>query len=199
MVEVLELCDADQLIIKEQEYINKLSALNRDIGYNLSPTAGTTTGYKFNEIKRLKMSETLRKRYEDPEERLKVRLATKSATSDPDYRKGCSERTKAKWLDPEFRQKQKDGMIGSISDTTRRNQAQKMREKFKDLSNREALALNIPHRKRVRCRETGTIYNSVSEAVRETGVSIQSVKNDLRGKTDFRTVRRKFTFEVCNE
>jgi group I intron endonuclease len=53
---ILEFCEIDKLIEREQYYIDHLQSCNREIGYNLSPTANSTLGLKFSAESKLKMS-----------------------------------------------------------------------------------------------------------------------------------------------
>jgi len=53
---ILEEVEPDKLIEREQYYIHFYDVCNRDKGYNLSPTAGNTLGFKFSEESKLKMS-----------------------------------------------------------------------------------------------------------------------------------------------
>lgn len=56
--ELIEKTNIEELILKEQYYIDLYSTHNRKIGYNLSKTAGTTLGYEFSEDSKIKMSNT---------------------------------------------------------------------------------------------------------------------------------------------
>lgn len=53
---IIELIDPIKLVEREQYYINYYNACNKKYGYNLSPTAGNTLGFKFSEESKLKMS-----------------------------------------------------------------------------------------------------------------------------------------------
>lgn len=54
--ELIEKTNNEELILKEQYYIDLYSTHNKKIGYNLSKTAGSTLGYKFSEDSKIKMS-----------------------------------------------------------------------------------------------------------------------------------------------
>jgi len=43
---VLELCEPEKCVEREQQWIDYYEASNRDLGYNISPTAGNTLGVK---------------------------------------------------------------------------------------------------------------------------------------------------------
>lgn len=53
---ILEEIEPEKLIEKEQYYIDLYNVCDRDKGYNLSPTAGNTLGFKFSEESKLNMS-----------------------------------------------------------------------------------------------------------------------------------------------
>lgn len=53
---VIEYVELENLLEREQYYINYYDVCNKNKGYNLSPTAGNTLGFKFTEESRLKMS-----------------------------------------------------------------------------------------------------------------------------------------------
>jgi group I intron endonuclease len=55
---VLEYCDADNLLVIEQEYIDKFNATDRSKGYNKSPTAGSPLGVKRSDEYKRKSSES---------------------------------------------------------------------------------------------------------------------------------------------
>jgi group I intron endonuclease len=53
---IIEFVINDDLLIREQFYIDLFSSYDSKIGYNLSKTAGSTLGYKFSEESKIKMS-----------------------------------------------------------------------------------------------------------------------------------------------
>lgn len=71
---ILEEVEPDKLIEREQYYIDFYDVCNRDKGYNLSPTAGNTLGFKFSKESKLNMSllkkdkPSARKNYKHSEE-----------------------------------------------------------------------------------------------------------------------------------
>jgi group I intron endonuclease len=71
---ILEEVELDKLIEREQYYIDLYDVCNRNKGYNLSPTAGNTLGFKFSEKSKLIMSllkkdkPSTRKNYKHSEE-----------------------------------------------------------------------------------------------------------------------------------
>jgi len=53
---IIEFVVNENLLIKEQFYIDLFSSYDRKIGYNLSKIAGSTIGYRFSEESKVKMS-----------------------------------------------------------------------------------------------------------------------------------------------
>lgn len=65
-IEVIEELDSiDNLLEREQYWIDTLNAHWEKGGYNLSPTAGRTTGYKYTPEQSARLSAIIRKRYEN--------------------------------------------------------------------------------------------------------------------------------------
>lgn len=78
--EILELVDDNtKLIEREQFYIDTLTPCDRNIGYNISPTAGSTLGYKHTESAKEKVRQAnLGKTYSDEINKSKGRTTSKS-------------------------------------------------------------------------------------------------------------------------
>lgn len=56
--EILEYTDKENLLLREQYYLDTLQSYNSEIGYNLCKIAGSTLGFKHSETTKLKMSES---------------------------------------------------------------------------------------------------------------------------------------------
>lgn len=83
--EIIEFCEKDKLIEREQYWITFTNCCNREIGYNLNPTAGNMLGFKHSK-------ETI--------EKLKARIYTEEMKANMSKRqmgKKFSEETKLKW------------------------------------------------------------------------------------------------------
>lgn len=93
----------ENLIEKEQYYINYYDACNKNNGYNLSPTAGNTLGFKFSEESKLIMSllkknkPSTRKNYKHSEE-TKKKIGKKNKVSQ--LGRTHTEKTKEKMRKP---------------------------------------------------------------------------------------------------
>jgi len=55
---IVEFCNRDQLLVREQHWLNWLFNLSEDLRYNFLPTAGSSLGYQHTEETRAKMSAT---------------------------------------------------------------------------------------------------------------------------------------------
>jgi len=80
---VVEYVESDQLIIKEQHYIDFYKSYDNKIGYNLVPNAGSNLGWKPSEETKKKMSKSAKKKPPVTEETKKklsvVRKGNKNA------------------------------------------------------------------------------------------------------------------------
>ena len=129
--QVLEECEPDLCVPREQHWINQYKSYIDKFGYNLSPTAGSLLGLKktleqrkeigdrakkvwSDEQFRKRMSAMHAERYTDPREREKLlemnRRASKVLTGrkwTPEQREAQRQRMKAIMSDPEMRDKLK--------------------------------------------------------------------------------------------
>lgn len=114
---VIDLCRKEELVKKEQFYIDILKP-----EYNLSPNAGSSLGLKHTEKSKRNMSEAVKKLaqdpewrrvnseskkklWKDPEFRRKSLEAKKKMVQNPEWKRNLSESKKKLWKDPEFRRK----------------------------------------------------------------------------------------------
>lgn len=63
--EIIEYCEINELIIKEQHYLDLYKTYKNNIGYNLSPTAGRTLGIPCSQEKRIKIGKSNKERYKN--------------------------------------------------------------------------------------------------------------------------------------
>lgn len=109
---LLEECDVCDLDAREQAWIDTLEAVKE--GYNISPTASTTRGYRHTDEAKATMSHCSKMAWEDPEFRdrmAKIRstpehfecksASLKKTFSAPEIRDALSDRTRKGWADPE--------------------------------------------------------------------------------------------------
>lgn len=87
---VLELCTRDELLKREQYYLDQLRPQ-----YNISKSAGNNRGTTRSEETRKRMSEARKKLWRSQGYRERVTEANKSTWSDPELRKRASDLSKA--------------------------------------------------------------------------------------------------------
>ena len=139
--ELIEIDSADtqeELCKKEIYYIQQYdSYFKNGKGYNMTYGGEGTFGYEFTTEDRQKMSEVMKKHYENPEARKKMSEAKKKHCENPEARKKMSEVMKKYYQEnPESRQKQSEVMKKHYENPEAR---QKMSEaKKKHFENPEA-------------------------------------------------------------
>jgi len=95
---VLEYCDIELLIEREQSFIDSIKSYSRDYGFNMNPTAGSGLGYKHTDEAKAKMSKNMTGFKHSNETR---KLMTEMRTG------------KKMNLSPSERKRRKDMMIGN--------------------------------------------------------------------------------------
>ena len=100
----------EDLIVREQHWIDVLRAADRKHGFNLSPTAGSTLGVKATNETRAKLSAVSKVRAATPAERARKSKKMKAMWEDPAYRANQSEQSKARYADPSVRAAQSERM-----------------------------------------------------------------------------------------
>jgi len=93
IVEYVE--DINNLIIREQYYLDSTNSYNKNVGYNISPTAGSTLGVKYNDEAKNKISKTHKGKKISQKQRLEHSKRMKGKNN-PFYGKKHSEETKLK-------------------------------------------------------------------------------------------------------
>lgn len=101
---VIEYCSSTKCLQREQFYLVKYQAYNREYGYNIVEKAGTTKGRKLSEEtkQKLRVINTGKKLTSESIE--KCRLAATGVKKSKANRLGISKRFKELWADPEWRQ-----------------------------------------------------------------------------------------------
>ena len=138
---VLEMCEPDQCVKREQFWLDQLKAVDRRFGYNKSPTAGSSRGTKmgpmseeqkqrrreWNAANRDKVLANLRRgsrtRWSDPVAKEKHLEKMAEHWADKGFRKKMSRRSKRMWADPEYRACKVQSMRDYWSDPSWRAEA----------------------------------------------------------------------------
>jgi group I intron endonuclease len=106
------------------------------------------------------------------------------------------ERMRERWAKPGEKEKQSIRMKGVCSTLEHRNKLSIGHiEHFKDPNNRFKKLQQVPHKKSVRCIETGQIFISINQAAKELGVSIVKIRDSASGK---RKSNGNMSFEWIN-
>jgi hypothetical protein len=104
-----------------------------------------------------------------------------------------SNRMKERWAKPGAKEAQSILMKKVCSSSEHRKKLSIGHiEHFKSSNNRKRKLLENPSRKRVRLKETGQIFESISEAARELSISIVKIRDNANGK---RKPKKGYSFE----
>jgi group I intron endonuclease len=127
---ILWKCLPSECVEREQEWIDKLQAANRDYGYNALPIAGNTCEamaaragmVKMTDEAKAKISAAARRQWADPQMRERMVAAMTAKLAEPEVRRKISKgitgrklseeskqkmaaRKRASWADPEYRRR----------------------------------------------------------------------------------------------
>ncbi len=117
---VLEFVSPDELISREQAWIDKTRCCDRAVGFNMSPTAGSVLGIQRSAETRAKISAFHKGRVASAETRAKIGAASRARLSSTSARAALSARTKAQLADPEVRARMSAAQKVVMADPERR-------------------------------------------------------------------------------
>lgn len=106
--QILIRCPPERCIQWEQFYINKFKAADKNYGYNLSPTAGSTLGIKCSDEAKRKISEAQKGRTISEETKRKISEAQKGKTISDEHKRKISEARKGITFSDEHKRKISD-------------------------------------------------------------------------------------------
>jgi group I intron endonuclease len=131
----------EDLIIREQYWIDTLRAADRKHGFNICLTAGSALGTKRSNETLLLQSEVTKARWNDPAFRAKVSEQAKARGADPTVRKQLTEQSRAYFADPAARVKASDRMKEWCADPAERERmSERTKAQFADPSARAKAA-----------------------------------------------------------
>lgn len=130
-------------------------------------------GKKHTEESKSKMSASQKKRYENPEERKKASERTKKQMQDLEMRKRLSEAHKGKKHSEETKKKMSETRKGENNPNYGKKYSVERIDRMVDVH---------PNRKMVVCLETGTVYRSLREAERLTGICYKQISDCCKHK-----------------
>lgn len=115
---ILEVCKQSSCVDREQYWMDFYEVMNKDKGYNISPTAGSTFGVKFSEA----VLERHRLLREDPEFRAKMKEAARLRNADSGYEQALADGIRKRNENSEYRKnlKRANKLEGINSETKTR-------------------------------------------------------------------------------
>lgn len=144
----------EEACLKEQELIKEYNSMNRDFGYN-STSGGDI--FVMNDETKQKISQAM--------------MGNKNGLGHP-----CSEEKKQKIREAQQGRKFTEEHKQKLSEAAQKRHVPCSEEKKIKLQN------NYPHKKRVYCTETQTIYQSVQECARELNLQAPNISKACKGK-----------------
>lgn len=109
---ILEFCNIEGLLEREQSWITATKCWQREIGYNICQIATNRTGVLHSEETKKKMSEDRKGRIVSEETRIKIGLAHKGKFVSEESRKKISDGNKGKIVTAETRANMANGQTG---------------------------------------------------------------------------------------
>lgn len=96
----------EDLIVREQYWIDALRASEPANGYNMTPLAGSTLGTKRTDETRARIADAVKAQWKnDPAVRERMTALGKARAADPAMGANISAKAKARWADPEVRER----------------------------------------------------------------------------------------------
>ena len=152
---------------KEKFYIEKYNTTNEKYGYNLRFGGNNTS---FNKETRQKMSIAAKNRINRPKTLEKYSYDAKKMWMQPGHRENMSKKMKQKWKDIEYRNKVLNKLNNSWTEERKQKASQNK------IGNQNST-------KKIKCVETGEVFNSIKEAANSINRSITALSLHLHGKT----------------
>lgn len=172
--EIIEFCSLEQLLDKEQYWIDELNVLNRDYGYNIKPY---TTSGKLTEESRHKISLKAKGRVVSEETKRKIGFLKRGNKNN--LGKHLSSETKNKLSIAQknrFKTPQDNPMFGRHHTESAKEKMRQARKKY--------VKENHPRRKEVIDLDTQNIYKTLTQCSEDVGISeitiIKHCKNRVK-------------------
>jgi group I intron endonuclease len=176
--QILLTCEEEHLYSEENYWCNLLNAHNHKFGYNIKPTH-PNGNYRHSKETRLKISEKLKghKHTEEFKKNCSVRVKgyKKSIETLEKLRKSCT----GKRHTEESKLKMSNSKKGKSIKFSKEGRASV------DKALKKWLTLGLKN-KRIKNEITGTVYNSVSECLKELNISTSAFYRNINGKGRFK-------------
>ena len=118
---ILELCDVDKLLKREQHYIDTLKPF-----YNILPIAGSPLGKKASNITKIKVSKIAKAMWQDPKMRKKILASTRTSEA----RQRARESALRIWKDPAYRKQHSESLYGKGNSKLSPNDVREIRRLY---------------------------------------------------------------------
>lgn len=171
---------------KEIELIALYKSADRRYGYNLSLGGNTSSPTDEENAKR---SESMRKKWGEPEYRKRATESMKGAKRSEESRQNISIAQKKRFERPEERKATSERQIGKKrSEEAKRKTSETLRAYYSLKDNHEKQAElhresnRKTHGKKVRCIETGKVYEVINDASKEMGIERRYISASCRHK-----------------
>lgn len=139
--EILETLSKEDIRIVEQQYLNKY--YDNDSCYNLCPHVELDKAVLLNKQLKNKIKTSLRKKWENPEYKEKMRIAMKTSPFREIFRKFTSERMKKLWKNPDYANSVKIGIEKYQKTDKAKQNAKLVGERFKGNKHKAKKLINI--------------------------------------------------------
>lgn len=186
----------DILTEREQYWLDYYKSYNRENGYNICVFADTTLGFKKSEEEKQKLSDYKKEYYKNPKNREKVSGENNGMYGkkhSKEWKMEHSEFLKEKWKDEEYRKFWSDKMsgennyfygkhlFGELNGMYSKKHSEATKKKISEAL--RGKTHKPTHVKKVKCIETGIIYDSQTQAGKENNICISSINNVINGKS----------------
>lgn len=198
--EIIEICSEKILLEREQYWIDKFNASNRDFGFNVVPYSDRKA---MSEETKEKISKALKGRKKTEEARKNMILAQNNRSKEWNEKisagqrgKIVSEETKKKQSEARIKMIQ-DGYVSPLKDKQLSEERKKetsisMKEKYKNgyvnpnkgkaMSMEQKIKLSQIKSKPCLCEETGEVFNNAIDVAIKLGVTSAAVNSSMRRK-----------------
>lgn len=164
---------------KEIELIALYNSQDREHGYNVAPGGSTTAP---TEIDNKKRSDTMKKKWGSAEYRKKMSESMLGVKRSEQARENISMAQKKRFVREEERRAVSEKQIGKKrTEEAKRKTSESLKafysneENAKKMADKHRESNRITHGKKVRCVETGKVYDVINDAMKELGIDSRGI------------------------
>lgn len=163
---------------REQYWLDFYKSYESENGYNICHIASSTFGFKHSDKTKEELSNMVKQRYVDNPELVQMLQSENNPMygkkHSDEWRKEHSEHIRNKWENKEYRKIQTERMIGEnnpMYGVRLTGELNGMHGKTHNQETRDKISANLKHKRKVKCIETGVIYDSITQASRLTNIT----------------------------